>query len=379
MRVRTLPGLSGGLALAGVMLLGACSSAVGGDASVLLLDREVMTLDGGASEPFTVDVPEDTVSVTVTVEGERGGSYAVESWLDEDGLAIVAPGWSEAEPGLCLSCANRIAASDAAFGALAPNNPSVEIRPGKHTLVAAGWETPDLFTRRPMDGEVRVSVHAKVLPEVPSRGVIDFNFYFTGARGWTAAKAQRDRDFLSMLKKAEDILAQSGIRIGQRTFHDIDSRFDYIESVFGEDSELLDLFEQGAATAEHGVNIFFVEEFRTGFGGILLGIAGGIPGPGVMGTLRSGVAVMADLPEGEAMGTLGRTLVHEVGHFLGLFHNSEYQMFEDMPQIHDPLPDTPQNDPTYLMNAWGHGERMSEWQGRVMRLNRWVRHPGSTP
>ena len=64
------------------------------------------------------------------------------------------------------------------------------------------------------------------------------------------------------------------------------------------------------------------------------------------------------------------TVAHEVGHFLKLFHTSE----QSFTGIHDPLPDTPDNDASYLMFNTGEGNRLSPWQGRVMRSNPWVRH-----
>ena len=67
------------------------------------------------------------------------------------------------------------------------------------------------------------------------------------------------------------------------------------------------------------------------------------------------------------------TMAHEIGHFLGLFHTSEQAIFG--PQIHDPLPDTPENDDAYLMFNTGSGDLLSEWQGQVMRSNPWVSHP----
>ena len=67
-------------------------------------------------------------------------------------------------------------------------------------------------------------------------------------------------------------------------------------------------------------------------------------------------------------------MAHEAGHFLGLFHTSE-QNFGLGGGIHDPLPDTPDNDESYLMFNTGAGDKLSPWQGRVMRSNPWVRHP----
>ena len=107
--------------------------------------------------------------------------------------------------------------------------------------------------------------------------------------------------------------------------------------------------------------------------GIVLGIAGGIPGPPfvVDGNSHSGVAI--SWPDTEAgSDLLGATAAHELGHYLGLFHSPEQaQEGTTLSGMHDPISDTPENDKTNLM-WWASegGVTLSPGQGFVL-----MRHP----
>ena len=86
------------------------------------------------------------------------------------------------------------------------------------------------------------------------------------------------------------------------------------------------------------LDFFLVQEIVGGRAGyIILGIAGGIPGPPtIRGTGHSGVAVtMAGYDRDPVQ--LAQTMAHEGGHFLGLYHTTEAEG-----TAFDPLPDTPE-------------------------------------
>ena len=85
------------------------------------------------------------------------------------------------------------------------------------------------------------------------------------------------------------------------------------------------------------VRLIAVKLMGGGAGFTILGIAGGIPGiPFEQGTNASGVAVTAlDLAQDPR--AVGRTMAHEGGHWLGLWHTTEQNG-----QMHDPLSDTPE-------------------------------------
>ena len=344
-------------------------------AVIELMPSEVATLTESVAGPFTFTVPENAVSVTISINGPSDGYVTLADWTDPTGFELVNAGWTSQDPTFCLSCNNRIASSEGAFAAIAPNNPASQLEPGEHTFSVYGFKLEGgLFSQEllPLDGTVEIRVQAKVLPEAPQAGILDLNLYFTGAQGLTAENAPTDAEFQATMDTVREIYGQVGIEIGNLTYQDAPSEYQVIENVMGADSDLMALFATTESQQTNALNLFFVDELKNGdFAfGVILGIAGGIPGPPLwQGTPKSGVAVAIKPVQG-APAQVETTIAHELGHFLGLFHTSE----QSFTGIHDPLPDTPDNDASYLMFNTGEGNVLSPWQGIVMRSNPWVRH-----
>lgn len=413
-------------ATATLVALGACSdddkpvsdattsdTAIGADTAeppsstqlVKLLDGESIALVFGKSQAVSFTVPDNTVSVSIAVVGEPGNSYVIEGWQDDSSTTLVPENWLATSEGggLCLQCTNRVNMNDAAFASLAPNNPSAVLNAGAHSFTVLGASPKPvtfegsadcgdgichLFDQlqgctedcgaTPSSGFVAVTVIAKVAVNgaLPETGVLDLNLHFTGAEGLSAESAQTDAAFQASLEMVRTLYRQVGIDLGNITYHDVESRFAVIETFDGPDSDLIEMFEMSAGNPE-GLNLFFVSELSSaqfGGAGVILGISGGIPGPPLeQGTPRSGVAVAIKPVQGAPAG-IDTTIAHEMGHFLGLFHTSEQNFFGG-PGIHDPIPDTPDNDETYLMFNTGAGSNISPQQGVVMRANPFVRHP----
>ncbi len=383
------------------------SGPTGAEGVQVLMDGAEYALAFGRSVAIDVLVPEGTVSLSISIVGSPGTYYVLDSWSDEFNNTLVTPNWlagQDAQGGLCTSCPNRINIADAAFATLAPNNPSVVLSPGLHTFTIAGFSPKPVVSQGSavcgdnvchfMDqfqcqadcgaiaaaGKVEVTVVAKTTLDglLPDAGVLDLNLHFTGAQGLTAENARTDTAFQAALDRMRIIYSQVGITLGEISYRDIDPAYSVIETFDGPESDLIQMFEESAGN-NVGLNMFFVDELSAGqFGGfgMVLGIAGGIPGPPLLqGSPRSGVAVAVKPVEG-APASLETTMAHEAGHFLGLFHTSEQNFFGG-PGIHDPLPDTPQNDEAYLMFNTGAGDVLSVQQGVVMRSNPYVRHPAN--
>lgn len=343
-----------------------------------LLDTSMTTGFNGASVEIDFEVPENTVSLMVVVIGTGPTHWTLGSWQNGDATSVVTPNWLQADqgaPSLCLTCPQRVAAAEGAFAALLPGNPNVSVKPGNHKISLYSFNLSG-FNTAGVSSTAQVMVLAKVGASEPTEGVLDLNLWFTGAEGWTADTAKTDARFQGILTGVGQIYEQANIRFGRISYNDVEGDFRVIENAGQPGSELSELFAQSANAPFDGVNVFFVDELLAGgiaggFG-VILGLAGGIPGPaGIMGTEKSGVAI-AVKPNPQAPANFNQVMAHEVGHFLGLFHTSE-QNFGFGAQIHDQMPDTADNDTSFLMHNSGGGMTISPGQTRTMRLNPWVR------
>jgi len=361
---------------------------VGCDNIVTVLDSEPLSVVNGFSQELSVFIPENTVSVAISVVGELSDAhqYALGSWLNPAGTLIGSNWELDGQNGggaLCFTCGVRIAASQGAFTAMAPNNPNATFEAGEHRFTVTAKIPPDNpfggGAPTPVDDDVFITVQAKVIEGgLPETGTLNLNLYFTGAQGWTASSVQNNADFTTMMDRVKEIYTQVGVSLGNVTYSDIPAEFQVIESLDGPDADLMRMFAESEGSDPQNLNVFFVDELSGGpFGGfgVILGIAGGIPGPPLLpGTPRSGVAI-AIKPVPNVPAEKDTTMAHEMGHFLGLFHTAEQSFGGFIPAVYDPLPDTPETDDTsWLMHNTGSGDQMSTWQGIVMRSNPWMCH-----
>jgi hypothetical protein len=281
---------------------------------------------GGTTADFVFAVPSDAVSVSLVARQTSGTTPLPVTFVN-----VVSPTrttlfsiddisrWVD-PPVRWLPTETEQAAS-----MLIPNSTAdrIAFRGGRHGVNVA------LFQR--FEGDTAAETF-EVLARVKrapgarvTRGTLDLNI-FCATSGLTAATAPTSTRLAQALDAFEAIYATRGITLGTVRYADVSgTSFRVIDTVDGPTSELARLFASSAGRTETAINVFFVDSIngtRDGF--TTLGIAGGIPGPpATHGTLHSGVVV--SFPS-SAIGTaakLGETLAHELGHYLGLFHNTE--------------------------------------------------------
>jgi hypothetical protein len=229
-------------------------------------------------------------------------------------------------------------------------HPAVVMLPiGASSALSPAGYTLALDAARP--GDLRLTTLAS-----PGGGQrLDLNAFYVGVRDLSPEGDRGPPLLADALAIVDEIFAQADIFIGDlrqiavpgelpargTAFEprgDEAQGFSVLHDRFGVYVELPGLFELSAGAGNAAINLFFVQEIaplRTG--GEPEAQAGGIPGPlGMHGTGASGIAISTDMMAGDAE-MLGRTLAHEIAHYLGLFHTSELDG-----SVSEPLDDTPE-------------------------------------
>ena len=335
----------------------------------------------GESADLTFVLPEDHHSFAVVVEGsDAAGYYMLSKVVTPQGKPIVKPSTGFE----CIPCQNRVIASHTVAAFLFPNNPEVVIKPGTYVLkvkafavsVAESGET----TVGPLAGaSVDITILMSKGAEPPIEATVDLDLRFTGSAGLTAATAPDDPRVTQGLAELEGLLGASGISVGQVQYFDAPPELSMIETTSGPESDLAALFSSPGPEPTLALQVFFVDQIHTETDdgtAIVLGIAGGIPGPPLLaGSVHSGV-VVSTLPPFGPEDHLGTVLTHELGHFLGLFHVVENP---DVAYVPDPLSDTPDDDTLNVMwwsvdsSVEQSGKHLSGMQSEVLRRNPVVR------
>lgn len=156
-------------------------------------------------------------------------------------------------------------------------------------------------------------------------------------RPFLTATSITENDLTPILDQLSTMAAASNITLEFDAIQSLsDSRFTEVSRNFS-DPTTSELVQQGEPDR---VNLFFLEDFSGSGGSGLLGISGGLPGPFGQSNQFNGVLINATANLGETAEVYARNTaeiaLHEMGHFLGLYHTTERQF-----NLHDVLDDTP--------------------------------------
>jgi len=294
----------------------------GPPAREVVIDTEV---DGsGLSPDVSFTIPEDTRSVTVVVEGDDAGLYALGA-LTLGGVDRVAlPG---GDPGDAMQTSYR----DEQIGHM-PGDLYQSIRLGTFThvypyrpdqQVSAG--AASLRVASDTAGPVRVTV---LMPEDAGARTLPLNIFLVSD---TLADPATD-PFVTELDR---IFAQAGItvaiagveRLTGTGLAQITESTEPQEAP-GSQSAMLPALVDDRELA--GLDLFFVESLPSGIGGLSLGT----PGPPLRGSYYFGVIVRGGLSPVES----ARIVAHEGSHFLALQHVQNLGISGEV--YPDPLDDT---------------------------------------
>ena len=334
-----------------------------------VIDLGVVPLNAqGQSQSLTITAPAGAVSMVVVLEGHSGVTYSVEQLKNPAGTVLATTNLG--------SSLNRLVPGEATPGFLVPITPDVaqHFVPGAYSLRFSGVRPVGLFGSEPDTRSVSVKAVFKMGPAT-SEGTVDVNIHCTTAAGITAATAPTDPRMIAMLAGWRAIYAQVGIALGQIRFFDMAPDLKVLESVQGENNDFGQACKAAANAPGGALNVILVEEISVGgiLGGFgtILGISGGIPGPAHLhGLERACLAINTTAPDGVTEEILGMLVAHEAGHYLGLYHSTENALGALIGFQHDPISDTPENDPNNIMfnnPLDGQDHYLSTMQGAVMR------------
>ncbi|MBI2376258.1 MAG: hypothetical protein HYV07_19850 [Deltaproteobacteria bacterium] len=173
------------------------------------------------------------------------------------------------------------------------------------------------------------------------RTTLDINLILVGLRNVNAGNALQNARFAGMVDTYRQIYAAAGIRVAEVRLIDASAEDAEKFGVIDSQAEINEAFWLPSRYSSNAhLNFLLVRSIAIeDAAGVILGIAGGIPGlASVTNSPQRGVLVSTDWFETDPW-TVAVTMAHEGGHYLGLRHPSERNG-----AMHDLLGDTPECD-----------------------------------
>jgi hypothetical protein len=242
-----------------------------------------------------------------------------------------------------------------------PDGPRNPIAQGSHVSPLTVWisngadGSPDagsyeLQVESKKPGDVRITSLSRAAPGLR----LDLNLFYVGAATLKPEGTRGPPLLEAALEELERIYEPADIYLGEvrqlsvpgklaergseAAQGEVSAGFARLISQYQVLPELPELLKLSAGAANTALDVFFVSDIETTSGTDIGGIAAGTPVAfGMHGGPGSGLVIATDMFVLDGRATqLGRTLAHEIGHALGLFHTVEPNGV-----VFDPLPDTP--------------------------------------
>lgn len=330
--------------------------------------RDLGTASLPANTSLAFQVPVDSTTFMLVADGGRAPDLDIAPIVDPLGATWITSSFSDLDP---IGRTTLQAAGQSVVAGLFPHTTTYSVPLGNYQFSVLN------FSASTQSAKVYALLNRR---QNFSAGSLIVNLHFCGLNDLNAGNAMTNSSFGSLLLEFSRILLQAGIQAQVAGTYDCpasdQTRLAVIDDVDGNQNglpdELEDLFSQSAVVTTRGLSIFFVQQIDDGDGDastFIAGLAGGIPGPGpIVGTVHSGVAVSIasnriGVLSNDALLRRGRTMAHEVGHYLGLFHSTE-RCGSDATQCDgfsipiaainvDPIPDTPECPTSFDVNGDG--------------------------